>query len=220
MHRWVLVSAAGGLLALPGWCQEQVPILELSARVFGGREGVTYYGASLEREGWFLRGVGAKKGASVEAGKATLLHGGSDFEFGGTLPSWRGLTPQLGVSLPDTGSRRQKGAVTARVRWESGMLSVEPQAVLGRDALVGIAVGAKKSVGGFVVSGSITPVVTGKNGVNETTGAASRKTLWEAGITKGSVTLGATNALGTTTGFGLSPAIGGTAVMLKVRMAL
>ncbi|MGC4047696.1 MAG: hypothetical protein QM758_28215 [Armatimonas sp.] len=222
MQRWFLVGAAGGLLALPGWCQGEAatPTLELSTRTFGGREGVTYYGASLERSGWFLRGVGAKKGASVEAGKATLLRGGSDFEFGGTLPEWHGLTPQLGVSLPDTGSRRQKGAITARLRWAQGMFWVEPQAVLGRDALVGIAIGAAKSLGGFTLSGSLTPIVNGKNGVNETTGAANRKTLWEAGITRGSVTVGATNALGTTTGFGLSPSVGGIAVLVKVKVKL
>jgi hypothetical protein len=217
MRVWMVAMVA--LVALPAWSQGP-PVLELSARAFEGREAKTYYGVALERDGWFLRGVGARKEGSARTGQATLLHGGSDFEFGGTLPAWRGITPQLGVSLPDTASRRQKGAITARLRWEQGMFSVEPQAILGRDALIGVAVGAKKTLSGLVVTGSVTPILSGKNGVSNTTGAALRKTLWEAGITRGNITLGVTNALGPTTGFGLSPSVSGTALLLKVRTRL
>jgi hypothetical protein len=214
---WLL---ALGLLTPVVTRAQEPPTLELSARAFGGREGKTYYGVALERGGWFLRGAGASKGASARSGQATVLSGGSDFEVGGALPPWRGITPSLGVALPDTAARNQKGAVTARLRYERGMLSVEPQAVLGRDSLVGVALGAKKTHGALTLSGSVTPIVSGKNGVSAQTGLPNRTTLWEAGITRGSVTLGATNALGTTTGLGLSPSTSGTALVLKVRVSL
>lgn len=217
-QRWWSVAPLCAL-AGPVWCQE-VPVVELSARAFNGREAATYYGASIERSGWFLRGVKAEKGFSARAGKATLFRGGSDIELGGTLPAWRGITPQLGVSLPDTPARRQKGAVTARLRWERSGLSMEPKAVLGRDALVGITVGGQRSIGGFTLQGSVTPLVHGKNGVDDITARPERTTLWEAGVTRGNVTVGATNALGSTTGFSLSPSIGGVALIVKVKVAL
>jgi hypothetical protein len=206
-------------LAMEARAQEP-PTLEASARAFGGREGKTYYGVALEREGWFLRGAGANKGASVKAGQSTVLSGGSDFELGGTLPTWRGVTPQLGLSFPDTAARRQSGALTARARWERGSVSVEPQAILGRSALVGVALGAKKQAGSLTLAGSVTPILSGKNGVSGSTGLPTRKTLWEVGATRGFVTIGATNALGPTTGFGLSPSVGGAALLVKVRISL
>ncbi|MGC4047698.1 MAG: hypothetical protein QM758_28225 [Armatimonas sp.] len=214
---WGVVSLCA--LAGPAFCQEP-PVVELSARAFDGREAATYYGVSVERGGWFLRGVKAEKGASVRSGKATLFRGGSDMELGGTLPPWKGITPQFGVSIPDTPARHQKGAVTARLRWEQSGISLEPRAVLGRDALVGIAVGGQRSIGKFLLQGSVTPLVSGKNGIDDVTARPKHTTLWEAGISRGIVTVGATNALGSTTGFSLSPSIGGVALLVKVKVAL
>ncbi len=208
------------LAGLAVGARAQEPTLELSARAFGGREAATYYGAVLERGGWFLRGAGANQGASVKAGQATLLRGGSDFEVGGQLKPWRGAVPMLAVSLPDTAARNQKGALTARLHWEQGAFSVEPRAVLGRDALVGVALGVKQQRGGLTLSGSVTPILSGKNGVGSLSGLPTRTLLWEAGVTRGNVTLGATNALGPTTGFSLSPSVSGAALLLKVRTTL
>jgi hypothetical protein len=217
-----MVLAAGLLMPMvvraqePPMMKQEPPVVELSARTFGGREGKTYYGVSLE----FLRGAGATKGASVKAGRATLLSGGRDFEIGGYLPSWHGVVPQVGVSMPDTAARPQGGLYTARLRYERGAFLVEPQAVLGRDTLVGIALGTRKTSGSLTLSGSITPIVSGKNSVSANTGRPNQTMLWEVGATRGNVTLGATNALGTTTGFGLSPAVSGVAILLKVRTVL
>ena len=219
MRVWILGAALLGA-ALPVRAQEP-PLASVEARAFGGREGATYYAATLERGGWFVKGVGARKGASVRSGQATILHGGSDFEIGGRLKPYRGIEPQLGAAMPDTGARRQRGAVTVRLRREAGGLSVEPRAVLGRDALVGVALGAKKSLGKLALSGAIIPILSGRNGVNRITGGANRTTLWEVSATKGDITLGATNALGPTTGMSLSPSAGSTAsLMVKVRVRL
>lgn len=220
MRVWILGAALLGAASAPAWSEDPPPVVSAEARAFGGREGVTYYAATVEREGWFLKGVGARKGASARAGRATVLHGGSDVELGGTLKSWRGLTPQVGVSVPDTGARRQKGALTVRLRGERGGFSVEPQAVLGRDAVVGVALGARKTLGALTLSGGVTPIVSGKNGVSGVTGQSNRTTLWEVGVTRKNWTLGATNALGPTTGMGLSPSAGGAALLVKVRFSL
>jgi hypothetical protein len=218
--RYGLLLLTAGLLTPAMARAQEPPTLELSARAFGGREGKTYYGVSLERGGWFLRATGANKGASVQSGQATVLSGGSDFEIGGSLKPFRGATPMLGVALPDTAARNQKASLTARLRYERGSFSVEPRAVLGRDALVGVTLGATKTSGNLTLSGSVTPMVSGKNGVGSISGLPNRTTLWEVGLTRGAVTLGATNALGTTTGFSLSPSAGGTALVLKVRTSL
>lgn len=219
---WII--GAGLVLwgAVPVEAQESGSI-EVGLRSFSARENLTYSELTLERSNWTFRAVGARKSTSVRAGQATLLHGGSDFEQSIRLKPWSGILPQVGISIADTGAQRQQGFLTLRALYEKKrsdglQLSVEPRALLGPQGFLGVVLGAECERGKqLTLTARLTPILLGKNGVNPSTGAARSVALWELGVRRGPVTLGATNALGSTTGMSLSPSLSGSALFMKVR---
>jgi hypothetical protein len=203
--------------------------IEGSVRGFEGREGIPYSALTLQKGDWTLRMAGAKKGASVETGATTLLHGGSDLELARTLKlSQSNITGEIGFSFSDTAAQRKNLHLTARAQWEREIsetvhVFVAPRMVFGNTALVGLGIGARVQMdkqSDFMAQ--FTPLLQGRNNTAGFTGRAVKHGLWEVGVaikqeSNSLVTLGLTNTLGPTTGFSLSPSIGGNAFVVKVR---
>ncbi|MGC4045634.1 MAG: hypothetical protein QM758_17725 [Armatimonas sp.] len=207
------------LCSSAAWAQGTPLTVSGELRYFGGREGLTYLGLQAERGSWILRGVAADKKTAVLSEQASVQHGGWDVEAAyrrQLSPEWQG---QLGLSYSDTAARSKKVLVTARARWEQDRYFIEPRAILNNGTWVGVAFGASTLVlkNSATVSATVTPMFGGRNAF-ESDGKPARRTLWELGISRDRVTVGATSALGATTSMSLTPSIGPAGYFVKVRL--
>lgn len=202
-------------------------------RAFGGREATTYYSGQAEYGALVLRAVGARRRIYERPGDATLLHGGADYEIAARHTFPPGVEGQIGVALSDTAEHHYQGHLTLRARWERPYgervtFAVEPRAVVGNGGtLVGIGLGGTvKLTDALALVGDVTPIVSGDNNRDFRSGDSKRTTLYSIGLQATplrhpdlSVTIGATNALGVTTGTSLSSSLSGSALTLKVRLS-
>jgi hypothetical protein len=215
----------------------------LDVRAFGGDEDLVYPGLGL-RAGIgrnveaMIRGSFTDRKSLGLPGGGSIRHGGSDVElalrFGWERPdataSSASVAGLIGVSFPSTPAQDDAvltlGASLAVPAGERIQLFVNPRAAFIEDnTLFGIGLGATARLGDRVsLVGDYTPLLSGDNTRDTTTGGLKRRDVWGAAIRFGSaddrvlVDLGYTNAVGFTTGFSLTPGLGGSgAFYLSVR---
>ncbi len=196
-----------------------------------GAEGRTYtsgtfgYGVS---EGWELgvRASGAPRGDSTSGG-VTIRTGGRDFEVFAkhSLKSVEGLTLSLGASFPDTPAQDQN-FITAGASYTVPQGDAKHRFVVGargamrKDSnLWGVSAGVVAPFqSGWEAVADVTAIVQGNNSLTSD-GDRARRAIFGFGVRYRPVTaegapsttftLGLSNGLGATTGFGLSSALEG-----------
>jgi hypothetical protein len=204
--------------------------LSLDGRFFGGVEdrvfgsGELVYGCSGTME-LGVRGSYSDRGALVGP-SFTIHHGGTDVEgFLRYRPAeYPGTSLQVGVAFPDTPAQRGAfvtvGGTAERALGSHVRLVLHPRIVFVERPIVGIGAGVSVKLSDRVeVVGDGTAVINGWNTYSVATGRTRAQPLWSGGVRvslggEGQgmwLTAGVTNALGATTGFGLSPGLGGSA---------
>lgn len=202
----------------------------VDVRAFGGDESTTYtslamhYGLRKDLEG-ILRGPFASPTTLNLGGESALRHGGSDLEMAAkyrlhtstTTPmallagvSWANTPAQSDVflTLGLTSSSEIGSRITAYLC---------PRAVLvNSNTIVGIGLGARaKLTDTAAIVADYTPVVAGHNTRDTTTGDRMRRDVYGVALRLSSrnaawsFDLGYANGTGSSTGFGLTPALGG-----------
>ena len=204
----------------------------LDVRTFGGDEGITYFsaGAKTDFDGkcrLVARTTLAKHGHTTvtDGSGAVIHHGGNDFELG-VEHDWTpdaSFTGYVGLAYADTPAQDKKFAMTGRLDWHHSMdansqISANVRAVgLDSNTIVGIGAGWEYETpegGGFSAKG--TDVVAGENTRSTFDGKREKRNLYETAVRytpKGSTvtySVGYSNTLGRTTGFGLTPSLGNT----------
>ncbi|MBI2300296.1 MAG: hypothetical protein HYU66_15350 [Armatimonadetes bacterium] len=175
---------------------------------------VTVRGTAGVRVGQTFGGVG-------------IVHGGEELElmarYGSSAHSrWAAA---VGLSIPDTPSQKNPHFTLAGMYRQPlsdrADLYVVPQTVpLNKDALVGIGGGVDfRPVNRLHLIGDVTGVVAGQNTRRPSTGARTRDEVWGLGLRYEplddlSVDLAWTNGCGTSTGFSLTPGLGGATALL------
>lgn len=196
-------------------------------------EARTYMSASAGfglSPGWEvgLRTSGARRGNFAGTG-FTINTGGRDFELYAkyAVAAVPGLTVTGGVSFPDTPAQ-DKQFVTAAAMYalpsegQSHRLYVGAKAAMRADSNIwAVCGGFSAPIGsGIELVGDVTGIVRGNNTISTTSGARTKRAVFGVGLRYtpklaegapgASVTLGLSNGLGSTTGFSLSPALGGS----------
>jgi hypothetical protein len=175
------------------------------------------------------RGTMGAKRALLLPGGGSILFGGSDVElygkYGfGTMSGVR-LGAMGGVSFPNTPAQNQAtGTVGGMASIDLGRrftATLNPRAVfLDSNNIIGIGVGGSYHASEKVhILADWTGIVSGDNTRDTTTGARKRRDVWGAAVRYASpsgdqqieLDLGYGNAIGTTTGFGLTPGLGDSA---------
>lgn len=199
-------------------------------RALSGDEDMTYTSVGVGvglRPGWeaMLRGsFGGTHDFALSGGNA-IRHGGTDVEllakFACTGRERIRAAGLIGVSFPNTPSQTSApltlGAAVA-AHTGSVELVANPRAVFaGDNAIVGFGLGASAHLGGaFWLTGDWTPIVSGHNTRDTSTGAAIQRDVWGAALSVRSrngrlqADFGYANATGMTTGTSLTPALGGS----------
>jgi hypothetical protein len=204
----------------------------LDLRAFSGDEDIVYTSLSLSLglgnglEG-ILRGTfGERK--SLVAGGGTIGHGGNDFEallkVGARGRS--GLAGLIGASIPDTPAQSGNASLTlggtaSTVIGKGSSVYLNPRAIFIKDnTIVGIGIGARLRLSdSIVLVGDYTPIISGDNTLDTGSGALKRRDFYGAALRftthKGdlSIDLGYTNAAGSTTGFSMTPGLGGSSAI-------
>ena len=198
-------------------------------RLFGGDEDLLYAGLALHYgfaeglEGILRASFAERKQLGLPGGGA-IGHGGNDIELLAkwqprNVRNWAGL---IGVSFPDTPAQGNAvltlGATAATAAGSRVNLYFNPHALFLEDnAIVGLGVGAHVRVSDTItLVADFTPILTGENTRDTTTGARKRSDVYGVVLRFGSPNgrttfdLGYGNGLGSTTGFGLTPGLGGS----------
>jgi hypothetical protein len=176
-----------------------------------------------------FRGVTAGIRALPIAGGANILHGGRDAEFYAKVNAGMFGPAQLsllgGISFPKTPAQSQGTATlsgSASIRLHDRLsVFLNPRAVFIEDnTIIGVGIGASARVADNLhVIGDWTAMVSGDNTRDTTTGARKKRDVWGGAIRWSSAgtgphfdfDLGYGNAIGSTTGFSLTPGLGGSA---------
>ncbi len=200
-------------------------------RPFGSLED-NFYG-SIEADYAFRQNLGlifrATMGGTknlVNTGFASIRHGGNEFEF---LAKFRpmhttNIAAEIGLTIADTPAQKDV--------FFSGQLPMEhplghrltlylvPKAVLIKDnALVGLGGGLHVRVTNQIaLVGDVTGILAGDNTRNAFTGNRESAEVWGVAIRytpnplnySFTMDLGVTNGLGSTTGFSMTPGLGGS----------
>ncbi len=196
-------------------------------RVFSSSEKTAY--GTLEISKGINNGLAVTLRGSVASylnfsGPVTIRHGGNDLElmFKSVPTEGRGLMLAGGLALPHTPASHQlfgtaQAVYNVPVSFADAYLGAKG---VFRDtaALGALCAGLDVHVGsGFNLVGDVAFPVVGTNTFNTTTGVAERKVVYGAALrfapfaaNRGnmSLDLGVTNALGGTTGFSMSAALG------------
>jgi len=205
------------------------------ARVFGGDEDLLYASLAIHLgigSGWegILRGSFADRKTLALPGGGGIRHGGSDVELLAkrTLNLAEGANPHgiataglIGVSFPSTpalGDAHLTLGFSAEAQMGGGSaVFFNPRAALiSNNTIVGLGFGARVRLGNqLALIGDYTPIVTGDNTRDTTTGATKRRDVYGVAVRfsqgdRFSVDVGYANGTGSTTGFGLTPGLGGT----------
>ncbi len=204
-------------------------LFRLEARAFGGEEDLVYAGLSLRyglRGGVeaILRGAFAGRDhLALPSGGGAIRHGGTDVELAAKygVPGLPNVALLIGASFPVTPAQNDVYltlgvAATARLG-ANGALYLNPRAVfVDHNTIAGIGLGARLRLAPAIsLAGDYTPVVSGDNTRDETTGARRRRDVYGVGVryavaknARLEIEAGYTNATGPTTGFALTPGLG------------
>ena len=201
----------------------------IDLRAFSGDEDIVYTSLSLnlglgkELE-CILRGTfGERK--KLMAGGGTIAHGGNDFEallkVGARGRS--GLAGLIGVSIPNTPAQSGNASLTlggtaSTDIGKGSSLYFNPRAIFVKDnTIVGIGLGARVRLSdSLVLVGDYTPIISGDNTLDTGTGALKKRDVYGVALRftthQGSLSIdvGYTNAVGSTTGFSMTPGLGGS----------
>jgi hypothetical protein len=210
--------------------QKGALFLRSEARMFGGDEDLTYvgfgarYGLGKGFEG-SLRGVFSNKRDLNIGGGNVIGHGGNDWELSLKARLSEMTTPIsviLGLSFADTPAQCDKfltlGAAASRSLSDRIEVTANPRAIFIEDnTIVGFGLGASAKISDNLSFGlDYTPILTGRNTRSVTTGDMMACDLYGAMLRysmrggNANLTVGYTNATGGTTGFGLTPGLGGS----------
>jgi hypothetical protein len=211
---------------------------QFGLRAFGGDEGVAYLSFAAQTgfaEGWdgILRATTAQERSFALSG-ADIRHGGSDIElvakyrFPRTLDGPTRLQGALLLGLAFPGTPAQSGVVpTLGLALSSPVsprvnLYLNPRAVLLKDNLLyGIGFGASGRLSdSLTLVGDVTPLIRGDNTRSVTDGARKKGTVYGLALRMTprprpdgsglSFDIGYANGTGVTTGFAMTPGLGGS----------
>lgn len=159
------------------------------------------------------------------ASRSTTVRGAVSTETGGTDFEVKGIWYQghwyaaVGASLPDTPAQTNAAATFQfglRSINENGSAAVSVVGVTSDDvSLMGVAAGVRIPLAGDIwIDGSATAMVRGGNTINPNTGAIVRVLVFNVGAryelgAGNAIFIGLGNKLGDTTGFSLTPRLGG-----------
>jgi hypothetical protein len=217
-------------LTTPGVLEQGDQSTRLDLRAFQQDEGIGYgevelgFGLGHRLEADF-KGVFGSRGSHGIAGGGSIDHGGSDGEvqLKYRLPFAIETSVQAGVALASTPAQDGRLSATAGLSVFYPLASrvklyVNPRvAALDHNSLAGIGVGTEIELSGNLsLVGDWTPLVAGDNTVNTTSGSRDRAQVYSAALRISRVAqdtfidIGYTSATGGTTGFGLTPGLGGS----------
>lgn len=208
---------------------------KLDLRAFGGGEDLLYtslgvhLGLGHNWEG-AVRGSFARRKNLPLPGGSAIRHGGNDVELlaryrffhadpTGSTPIVTGL---VGVGLPSTPDRGSAsltlGLSAATSLKEYAVFTLNPRAIfLSNNTIFGLGFGAQVRIArGISLVGDYTPLLSGNNTRNTTNGARRSRDIYGAAVrfssadARVSFDLGYTNGTGATTGFSLTPGLGGS----------
>lgn len=161
-------------------------------------------------------------------GGLVISHGGTDFELMTKLRSAEHPNVALaaGIAFPDTPAQKV-ATVTAGLLCEAPIgshvtVNFAPRMAAVRTPIVGIGGGLTVRISrNLSVLGDVTGIVGGHNSYSILTGRQVRQEVWGLGVRyirdcgggQWNIDLGVTNGLGGTTGFSLSPGLGGSAAV-------
>jgi hypothetical protein len=208
-------------------------LLHGDGRVFGGHENTAYgtlqvrYGLQDNLEVALRGAVGGDK--TFTGPGFTIRHGGHDFEVTVKyrLPRSPHAALMVGISAPDTPS--QNGVYgTSQLLFEHPVgtnttLYFTPKAVFVPRPIVGIGGGVRVRMSRSVqFVGDVTGIVIGDNTHDTITGSLQQDLLYGVGLRFTShspardlvIDIGFTNTLGGTTGFSLTPGLGGSGAFM------
>ena len=195
-------------------------------RSFAGNEDLVYATVGLHAgvgRNWelILRGAFADRKDFALGGGNSIRHGGNDLELAAKYGGQHGIGGLIGVSFPGTPAQNTGamtlGAMAATGAGRSATVYINPRAVfLDNNTICGIGIGARAKLSSSLsVIGDWTPIVSGDNTRDTTSGARRRSDLYGIAVrytsTNGQFAfdLGYANGTGSTTGFGLTPGLGG-----------
>ena len=204
-------------------------IARIELRPFGGDEDLLYTSLGLNlglggRMEGVLRGSFAPRRDFALPSSGAIRHGGNDVELAlkmrlGESERCAGL---IGVAFAGTPAQSEAfltmGAMAA-MEDDSATYYLNPRAVfIEGNTLVGIGLGARARLAPKVhLVVDFTPLVSGENTIDTTSGARSRRHIYGLAVrfTTGrtddvTIDIGYTNGTGSTTGFGLTPGLGGS----------
>ena len=224
-------GVASGLINIstPGIVGPQQIGFRADARIFGGDEATSYFGAGIRyglSNNWEL-GV-ATSMAQFESfnipGGGVIRHGGSDIELSGKYSvkqtNKSALSGEIGVGFPNTPAERSShltAGLAGSLNVGSGVdLYINPRvAFITDNSLIGLGMGAKAKLARQIsLVADYTPILSGANTVDATTGNQRSHDVYGAAlryVTNNSsvaVDLGWTNGTGFTTGSSLTPGLG------------
>lgn len=206
----------------------------IDLRALGGDEDLVYTSLVVHLgvgRGWegILRGSFADRKTLALPGGGGIRHGGSDVELLAkyALKLAEGVDPQriatsglIGVAFPSTpalGDAHLTLGLSAESPMGNGSaIFINPRAAfIANNTIIGIGVGARVRIGNRLsIVGDYTPIVSGDNTRDTTTGATKRRDVYGVAVRfssgdRISVDLGYANGVGSTTGFGLTSGLGG-----------
>ncbi len=200
-------------------------------RFFGGKEDLVYTNLGVNfglGRGWEAIARGAFAGRNsfpLPGGLAAVRHGGNDIEVMAkyAIPRMPRIAGMVGVAFPDTPAQ----ANPVLTLGGAGAMNFGPRvagyanprvALLDGNVLIGLGLGARAQVARrAAVIAEWVPTLTGDNTRSTTTGGRRDDDVFGAAVRLGpygrseiSVDLGFTNGTGPSTGFGLTPGLGGS----------
>lgn len=201
--------------------------LRADVRAFNGDENTVYVGPGVRyglSDNWEL-GVSSALAQfrTFAAAPGNIRHGGSDVELAAKYATRQSgkyaYSAQIGIGLPHTPSQLgpiltlgMAGSVAPCSRF---VLYVNPRAAMvANNTIVGFGFGAKIKLTNHVsLLGDYTPILTGVNTANVTTGGAVGRDVYGAALRYvlgqgvAAIDLGWTNGSGLTTGSSLTPGL-------------
>jgi hypothetical protein len=226
-----LAQTTGGLINIstPDITAPKTFDFRADARIFGGDEDATYFGAGIRyglSNNWEV-GVGTSMAQFHTfnlPGGGVVRHAGSDLEFSAKYSSKQStrsaLSAEVGVALPNTpaqnGANLTLGATGSLNLGGHVSVYANPRAVFVTDnTIVGLGLGAKARIAHHVwLIADYTPILTGANTIDIGSGTQRSHDIYGAALrfsTNGdnlNVDLGWTNGTGFTTGSSLTPGLG------------
>jgi len=220
----------------PGVLDRGTTAGRIDVRAFGGREDLVYtslgvrVGLGHDWEAAVRASIADRKSLLLPGG-GSIRHGGSDAEVfarcrffhGGLSTPEPSLTGLIGFALPNTPARTAAamtvGLSAATPTGRLAVFTLNPRvAFLEHNTLFGLGLGVHLKLGsGISFIGDYTALVAGDNTRDSATGALMSRDVYGVAIRYStrqlSLDLGFTNGAGGTTGFSLTPGLGGSGAL-------